>query len=77
LVLSEILYPGWQVLVDGEPAAIQPYQGLLRSVKIGEGTHKVQYDFKPVMAFWGIKITCVTFLTLIICFILGKIRSRS
>jgi hypothetical protein len=77
LVLSEILYPGWQVLVDGETAAIQPYQGLLRSVKIGEGSHKLQFDFIPVLAYWGAGITGSTFVILLILFILGKIRSRS
>jgi hypothetical protein len=76
LVLSEILYPGWQVLVDGEPAAIQPYQGLLRSAPIGEGSHKVQYDFKPVLAYWGFGISCATLFLLLILFILGKIHSR-
>jgi hypothetical protein len=77
LVLSEIVYPGWQVLVDGEPAAIQPYQGLLRSVELEAGSHTVQFDFKPVPAYWGIGITCSTLVFLLILFILGKIRSRS
>ena len=77
LVLSEVLYPGWQLLLDGEPAAIQPYQGLLRSVELEEGSHEAQYDFKPVLAYWGIGITCTTLLILMILFILGKIRPRS
>jgi hypothetical protein len=77
LVLSEVVYPGWQVLVDGEPAAIQPYQGLLRSVELEAGSHKIQFDFKPVLAYLGIGITGGTFVILLILFILGKIHSRS
>ncbi|MBN2257266.1 MAG: YfhO family protein [Anaerolineaceae bacterium] len=77
LVLSEVLYPGWQLLLDGEPVVIQPYQGLLRSVELGAGSHKVQFDFKPGPAYWGAGITCATFVILLMLFILGKIRSKS
>lgn len=76
LVLSEILYPGWQVLLDGVPAAIHPYQDLLRSVALGEGSHEIQFDFKPSTVYWGIGITSATLLIFLMLFILGKIRSK-
>jgi uncharacterized membrane protein YfhO len=69
------MYPGWQVLVDGKAAEVQAYQSLLRSVSLTEGSHKVQFDFIPVLAYWGAAITCATFILLLFLFILGKIRS--
>ena len=39
LILSEVMYPGWQVLVDGVPAEGQTVQNLLRSVTLDEGSH--------------------------------------
>jgi hypothetical protein len=54
LVLSEIDYPGWNVAVDGQPAEITPYDGLLRAVKLGPGEHTVIFDFQPASVYTGI-----------------------
>ncbi len=47
VVLSEIDYPGWQVWVDGKPGLIEKYAGVLRSVKLGAGTHRVRFRISP------------------------------
>lgn len=57
LVLSEIDYPGWTVTVDGEPASIEPYQGVLRSVEIPGGAHEVSFAFVPPTLLAGLALS--------------------
>ncbi len=54
LVLAEIMYPGWQVWVDGIPGQWQPAYGLLRAVRLEDGVHQVEVRFQPVSAWLGL-----------------------
>ncbi len=56
VVLSEIDYPGWRVWVDGKPGLIEKYAGVLRSVKLGAGTHRVLFEFHPDTVYAGLAI---------------------
>lgn len=56
LVLSEIAYPGWSVLLDGHPAKIETVGGLLRGVQIGEGEHLAVFIFRPQMWYIGLAL---------------------
>jgi len=53
LVLSEIDYPGWEVMVDGQKTQIQVSHGILRSVEISEGEHQVRFSFHPKSLYLG------------------------
>jgi uncharacterized membrane protein YfhO len=53
-VLSEIHYPGWKVTVDGKNQNIEPAYGLLRSVNLLEGDHKVVFYFQPIGVYCGL-----------------------
>lgn len=57
LVLSETVYPGWQVRVDGRPATIQPVAGLLRGVVLGPGAHQVTFRFRPASVYLGVGLS--------------------
>jgi len=59
LVLSEIMYPGWRAWVDGQPAEVQPFAGLLRMVRLGPGTHTVLFAFYPVSVYLGLGLFLV------------------
>ena len=54
LVLSELIYPGWQVTVDGKPAQIEPEADILRSVIVAAGTHQIVFTFLPSSLFLGV-----------------------
>lgn len=58
LVLSDVMYPGWQVTVDGDAEVIQPYLGILRSVELAAGNHEVRFTFHPLTVYlgWGISL---------------------
>lgn len=66
LVLSEIDYPGWQARVDGQPAAIEPVDGLLRGVRLGAGQHIVEMHFRPLPVYLGLGISVLTWVVLIV-----------
>jgi hypothetical protein len=64
LVLSEIVYPGWEVRVDGNPAGLITVGGLLRGVSLPAGPHEVLFDFKPLSVYLGLAaaVSALTFL---------------
>jgi hypothetical protein len=74
LVLSEIMYPGWQAWVDGQPAAIGTVEGLLRSVVVGEGKHEVVFEFHPLTVYIGAGVAGVGWMVFVTMFILGRRR---
>jgi len=59
LVLSEIWYPGWRAIVDGEERPVQPVAGVLRGVSLTEGTHRVVLVYDPVSVRWGVRVSLI------------------
>jgi hypothetical protein len=62
VVLSEIVHPGWIVSVDGQPDAIEEYQGILRSVVLPEGEHEIIFEFAPPALWFGLFVPLATVL---------------
>jgi len=59
LVLSEVQYPGWKVIVDGNRQPIELAYGLLRSVNLPEGDHVVEFYFRPLTVYVGLGMAMV------------------
>ena len=59
LVLSEINYPGWKVFVDGNQEEIKTTYGLLRSIDLAEGSHKIEFSFQPLTVYAGLGLAVV------------------
>lgn len=47
VVLNEIMFPGWRVMVDGVDATPVRANYLLRAVQVGPGTHTITWQFQP------------------------------
>ncbi|MGH9849409.1 MAG: YfhO family protein [Blastocatellia bacterium] len=65
LVVSEINYPGWEAVIDGQPTTIFTANYLLRAVIVPEGKHRVEMRYTAPAAKRGAIITALTLLTLI------------
>ncbi len=64
LVLSEIWYPGWQALVDGNPVPIQCVENALRGVPLDAGPHTIEFRYAPWTVRAGLVISGTTALAL-------------
>ena len=56
LVVSEMMYPGWGVDVDGMKQEIKTVNGIFRGVELSEGSHDVVFTFRPL----SVKLGCLT-----------------
>lgn len=65
LVVSEVAYPGWRVWVDGNEGVLQSPAGVLRGVNLDAGTHKVEFEFRPLTVFLGMGISFLTVLMML------------
>lgn len=66
LVLSDIWYPGWKVMVDGVEVTGYRANSLFRAVKLENGNHVVEFVYRPASFYIGImaSFVCILFLTL-------------
>jgi len=56
VVLSEVYYPGWLALVDGEKTALLRVDHTLRGVIVPSGAHTVEVVYRPPLVYWGLAL---------------------
>jgi hypothetical protein len=57
LVLNDTFAPGWTASVDGLPATILRANGLVRTIAVDAGFHRVEFHYDPASVRWGAWIT--------------------
>jgi hypothetical protein len=65
LVLSEIVYPGWRAMVDGQERPVQQVSGILRGVAIAGGEHRVVASYDPPSVRWGKSLSLIALVGLL------------
>jgi hypothetical protein len=69
VVFSEVFYPGWEALVDGQPAPVFAGDFILRAVPVLSGNHSIELRFRPRILLWGLiaslASTCMVFLLIL------------
>ena len=65
LVLRDLMYPGWTVTIDGQPAESMRYEDMFRSVDLSAGRHTVVWTFRPQSVYWGASISGIALLVLV------------
>lgn len=65
LVLSDLYYPGWQAVVDGQPAPIYQADACIRAVPMAAGSHRVEFAFRPLPLRGGALISGLSLLALV------------
>jgi hypothetical protein len=69
-LLSDIHHPQWQAAVNSQETPILVADYALRAVFLSPGTHSVEMRFQPPAWTWGIAVTLITILFLLIFTIL-------
>lgn len=64
-VLTDLMYPGWEVEVDGKPAQARQHKGLFRAVEVSPGTHTVHWAFRPLIFTTGAIISGISLVLLL------------
>jgi Bacterial membrane protein YfhO len=65
LFLSEIFYPGWKALMDGQPVRILRGDYLFRVLELPEGRHSILLEFNP----WTIRLGSIV--SIVVLLLLG------
>ena len=66
LVLSEMDFPGWRAKVDGVETPIQRTNYLYRGIVVPPGEHTVEFVYRPASVQWGLVISAVALLIVIV-----------
>jgi hypothetical protein len=56
LVLSDLLFPGWSVCVDGKETMPQPTTSVGRIVRVDGGKHLVEWSYRPRSLWIGLLV---------------------
>jgi hypothetical protein len=70
VIVRELRYPGWVVLIDGH-AATETSLGTFREAKVPEGTHQLIWTYRPLSVILGAILSGVT---LLILAVIGHLR---
>lgn len=73
VVLTDTYFPGWQATVDGQPAAIWPANLAFRAVAVSQGTHRLQFRYRPRGFTVGLWVSTVSLLGVLVA---GKVLYR-
>jgi hypothetical protein len=65
LILSDIYYPGWKVIVDGKEGKIYPADYLLRGVFLERGAHTIKFVYSPASFKIGASVGVLVLLSLL------------
>jgi hypothetical protein len=60
LVLADTWYPGWHVMVDGEPDRILRANHAFRAVQLEAGEHSIEMRYRPRSAVVGCSVSLIT-----------------
>lgn len=58
-ILADTVYPGWVGYVDGEEEKIEVANGLFRAVRVEEGNHTIEFQYRPLWFYVGIALSVV------------------
>jgi hypothetical protein len=64
LILTELMYPGWTVTIDGQSAEPLKIEQMFRGVEVPAGRHEVVWLYHPRSLYWGLLASAITLLLL-------------
>ncbi|MCD6086453.1 MAG: YfhO family protein [Candidatus Hydrothermae bacterium] len=76
LVISEVWYPEWKVLLDGKETRFYPVDLTLLGVEVPPGKHRVELKFVPKSFYKGLKFTLLTLVVSVLLLLVSLKRER-
>ena len=67
VILADTYFPGWQATVDGKAVKIYEPYGVLRGVVVDQGSHQIEYRFRPLSVQLGAGFTLLGFIGAAFC----------
>jgi hypothetical protein len=64
LILTELMYPGWTVTIDGQTAEPVTVERMYRGVDVPAGRHEVVWSYHPRSLYWGLIVSTIALLLL-------------
>ncbi|MBM79112.1 MAG: hypothetical protein CMJ78_00785 [Planctomycetaceae bacterium] len=64
VVLTDLMYPGWEVTVDGKAEVAETVDGMFRGVRVASGKHTVVWSYHPLSLYIGAGISFFTLVLL-------------
>jgi Bacterial membrane protein YfhO len=81
LVVSDAWFPGWTATVDGRAAEVERVNYVFRGVRVGPGTHRVEFAYRPLSWRVGWIVSVLALLAIIAALALpprtGRRRTRA
>jgi hypothetical protein len=77
LILTDLMYPGWNVTVDGAAAEPQLVEGVYRGVTVPAGMHTVVWSYQPRVVYWGLFVSAAAWICLAAVVFVSARRSRA
>ncbi|HVJ87216.1 MAG TPA: hypothetical protein VM452_16285 [Caulifigura sp.] len=77
LVLLELMYPGWETTIDGQPARAELFEEVYRSVQVPAGKHVVEWRFVSRSFSVGLMVSGVSLVVLGAWLGMGRWRRRA
>lgn len=65
VILTDLFYPGWQVLIDDQPAEALRHEGQFRAVRMPAGRHVIRWKYRPTAVFTGVILSSLSAILLL------------
>lgn len=76
LFLSELAYPGWEVIVDGHLKQIYPANYLFMAVTLDQGVHVVEFRYRPQSVMLGLVVSVISVALVVVALGTHFVRNR-
>lgn len=77
LVLSDVWYPGWFALIDGQAKSIFHANYLFRGLFVESGAHKISFIYRPLSFIIGSGLSIISWITIIFVWVISRRREYS
>lgn len=76
LVIAAPQFPGWTVSLDGHPAPLHLFAGVMPAVRVEPGTHTLRYAYAPTLLLPGAILSGIGLLATLAWLLIGQSSGR-